>query len=116
MWLAEHGSANGVLRSEGQRFSADRRLLESYHSFSQFLQIMRDGKDFDHLHPPCIGAPDGTCLPAMDGDGDLLQIMPWPIYQSMTDHDLRAIYEYLSAIPCVEGPTDPTNPRHNDCN
>jgi hypothetical protein len=36
--------------------------------------------------------------------------MPWPIYRNMTDHDLRAIYEYLSAIPCVEGgPGEPPN-------
>jgi hypothetical protein len=90
-------------------------LPEGGHTFAQFLQIMRHGKDFDHLHPPCTGAPDGTCLPVMDGDGNLLQIMPWPVFQSMTDHDLRAIYEYLSAVPCVEGPTDPTNPLHNDC-
>ena len=27
----------------------------------------------------------------------------------------RQIYEYLSAVPCVEGPTDPTDPLHNDC-
>ena len=28
----------------------------------------------------------------------------------MTDHDLRAIYEYLSAIPCLEGgPGEPAN-------
>jgi hypothetical protein len=41
--------------------------------------------------------------------------MPWPTFSHMTDHDLDAIYEYLSAIPCIEGPTDPTNPLHNDC-
>ena len=45
--------------------------------------------------------------------------MPWPAFQDMTDHDIRAIYEYLSAIPCaipcVEGPADPTDPVHNDC-
>jgi hypothetical protein len=29
-------------------------------------------------------------------------VMPWPVYQSMTDHDLRAIYEYLKAIPHAE--------------
>jgi len=28
--------------------------------------------------------------------------MPWPVYQSMTDRDLKAIYEYLSAIPHAE--------------
>jgi hypothetical protein len=29
--------------------------------------------------------------------------MPWPTFQNMTDRDIRAIYEYLSAIPCLEG-------------
>jgi len=28
----------------------------------------------------------------------------------MTDHDLEAIYEYLSAIPCLEG--GPSVPAH----
>jgi len=27
--------------------------------------------------------------------------MPWPVYQTMTDGDLRAIYEYLSSIPAI---------------
>jgi len=90
-------------------------MPEGGRSRSQFFQIMRHGTDLDHLHPPCTGAPDGKCLPAMDGDGNLLQIMPWPIYQSMTHHEIDAVYEYLSAIPCVEGPADPNNPLHNDC-
>jgi hypothetical protein len=34
--------------------------------------------------------------------------MPWPVYQSMSDRDLHAIYEYLSAIPHAEpGPIGP---------
>jgi hypothetical protein len=89
-------------------------LPEGGRPFSKFLTIMRTGKDFDLVHPPCTGAPDGTCLPAMDGDGNLLQIMPWPVYQNMTEHQLRAIYEYLSAVPCVEGPPAPSV-LHNDC-
>jgi len=32
-------------------------------------------------------------------DGHILQVMPWPVYRNMTDGDLRAIYEYLRAIP-----------------
>jgi len=28
-----------------------------------------------------------------------LQVMPWPVYQDMTDRDLRAVFEYLQAIP-----------------
>ena len=34
-------------------------------------------------------------------DGELLQVMPWPVYGKMTDRDLRAVYEYLSAIPSI---------------
>jgi hypothetical protein len=55
--------------------------------------------------------PGPHCIPT-PFDGSLLQIMPWPIYQNMTDHELRAIYEYLSAIPCLEG--DPGNPTGSD--
>jgi hypothetical protein len=86
---------------------------EGGHTFSEFVQIIRNGTDFDHVHPTCTGAPDGTCLPA-PFDGSLLQIMPWPIQKNMTYHDLRAIYEYLSAIPCIEGPPAPSI-LHNDC-
>jgi hypothetical protein len=48
-------------------------------------------------------------------NGDLLQIMPWPAYSHMTEHDIRAIYEYLSAIPSIPGPADPNSVLHNDC-
>jgi hypothetical protein len=57
-------------------------------TFPEFLQVMRTGVDLDKAHPQF---------------GPLLQVMPWPVYQDMTRRDLRAIYEYLSAIPCVEG-------------
>ena len=90
-------------------------LPEGGHTLAEFKQIIRTGVDFDHLHPTCTALlPEPTppnCIPA-PVDGDLLQVMPWPTFQNMTDHDL--IYEYLSAIPCIEGPTDPTNPLHND--
>lgn len=32
----------------------------------------------------------------------ILQVMPWPVFRHLTDHDLRAIYSYLSAIPHAE--------------
>lgn len=68
---------------------------EGGNTYAQFRQIMRTGIDLDQAHPQF---------------GPLLQVMPWPVYQDMTDHDLRAIYEYLSAIPCVEGgPGEPAN-------
>lgn len=74
--------------------------LPEGHTFDEFRQILRHGTDFDHAHPQL---------------GTLLQVMPWPTYQDLTDRDLRAIYEYLRtippALPCVTvGPTvtDPT--------
>lgn len=77
-------------------------LPEEGRPYSEFVQIMRIGVDLDHLHPTCTGAPDGTCVPP-PFDGSLLQIMRWPFFQDMTDHDLRAIYEHLSAVPCIAG-------------
>jgi hypothetical protein len=82
---------------------------EGGNTFEQFETIMRTGIDVDKVHPTCTGAPDGKCLPP-PFDGSLLQVMPWPVHQNMTDHDLRAIYEYLSSIPCLEGgPGEPAN-------
>ena len=56
-------------------------------TFDQFRLVIRTGVDLEHEHPQF---------------GPLLQVMPWPIYQSMTDRDLRAIYEYLGSIPHAE--------------
>jgi hypothetical protein len=49
-------------------------------TFAQFKHLIRTG------HDPEEG-------------NRILQVMPWPIYRNMTDDDLRAIYEYLKAIP-----------------
>jgi len=81
-------------------------LPEGGHTYEEFVEIMRKGTDFDHVHPNC-GAPGApappNCMPP-PFNGDLLQVMRWPNFQDMTDHDLRAIYEYLKAIPCNPGP------------
>jgi hypothetical protein len=103
------GSAHIVSRN----VTPDKTGRPGGRTFGEFRQIMRTGVDLDKLHPACTGAPDSTCVPA-PFDGSLLQIMPWPAYQNMTDDELRAIYEYLSAIPCVAGPSAPS-PLHNDC-
>jgi hypothetical protein len=83
------------------------------HTFKEFVQIMRTGVDMDHLHPTCAGAPNASCVP-FPFNGNLLQIMPWPAYQDLTEKDLKAIYEYLKAVPCIAGPPAPS-PLHNDC-
>jgi hypothetical protein len=50
-------------------------------TFDEFRTTLRTGQD-----------PEGP-------PGELLQVMPWPVYGKMTDNDLRAIYEFLRAIP-----------------
>jgi hypothetical protein len=106
-------------------------LPEGGHTLEQFKNILRTGKDYDQLHPTCTTAspsPQPTnCIPP-PVDGNLLQVMPWPVFHSMTDHQIHAIYEYLKAIPCVEGPQTPADiagvdpgavyafaQLHNDC-
>jgi hypothetical protein len=51
--------------------------------FDEYLQLIRTGHDPDD--------PD-----------EILQVMPWPIFRNMTDHDILAIYTYLTAIPHAE--------------
>jgi len=51
--------------------------------FDEYLQLIRTGHDPDD--------PD-----------EILQVMPWPIFRNMTDHDILAIYTYLTSIPHAE--------------
>ncbi len=61
-------------------------------TYDQFVQTIRMGVDAK-ANPP-----------------DLLQVMPWPAYRHATDQALRAVYEYLRSIPCLEGgPEAPAN-------
>ena len=73
------------------------------HTYVEFVEIMRHGTDFDHVHPNCTapGTPANCLAPPFNGD--VLQVMRWPFFKDMTDHELRAIYEYLSAVPCNPG-------------
>lgn len=52
-------------------------------TFEEFEQLMRTGRE----------------------DERILQVMPWNVYGKMTRLDLRAIYEYLRAVPAL-----PDNP------
>jgi hypothetical protein len=56
-------------------------------TFEQFQEALTKGTDFDKAHPQF---------------GPLLQVMPWPSYSNMSQRQIRAIYEYLSAIPPVK--------------
>lgn len=66
-----------------------------------------------NITPDALGRPAGLTLPQfistlrtghnpLDPPGELLQVMPWPAFGKKTDQDLRAIYEYLRAIPSIE--------------
>jgi hypothetical protein len=63
-------------------------------TLEQFGETMRAGRDLKN-RPPAV--PSEAL--------DLLQVMPWPVYAHMNDRDLKAVYEYLRAIPCVGSAT-----------
>ncbi len=52
-------------------------------TFQEFRRVMRTGHDPDE-------------------PGEILQVMPWPVYGEMTNRDLKAVYEFLRSIPHVE--------------
>jgi hypothetical protein len=62
-------------------------------TFNEFRLVMRTGADLKNLPPQ---------------NNDLLQVMPWPVFRHMRLVDLRAIYEYLRAIP--SRPSAPSTP------
>lgn len=106
-------------------------LPEGGHTLAEFEKILREGWDFDRVHPTCTPAQiaeidaGGTpvCIPTSPDnpvDGKLLQVMPWPTFSHMYVGDLEAIYTYLSAIPCIDNTTSTPpagfpNELRNDC-
>jgi hypothetical protein len=57
----------------------------------EFMNVMHYGQDQQH-------------------PGRILQGMPWPVFGKKTDYELRAIYEYLRAIPSLPNNYDkPSN-------
>jgi hypothetical protein len=78
------GTAFGPFIS--RNLTPDANGLPAGLTLEEFLHVLRTGEDTTSpFNPPF--------------DGGLLQVMPWPVYGKMTDRDLKAIYEYLSAIP-----------------
>jgi hypothetical protein len=79
------GTAFGPFVS--RNITPDANGLPAGLTLEEFLQVIWHGTDIDQKHP---------------AQGPLLQVMPWPIYGEMKTSDLRAIYEYLKAIPHAE--------------
>jgi hypothetical protein len=59
-------------------------------TLDEFFAVIREGRDWKNLPPP-VGVPD------------TLIIMPWEAYRHGTNRFIRAVYEYLKAIPCLPG-------------
>ena len=86
-----------------------------------YPQYLTGGRQFGpftsaNLTPDSTGKPAGLTLRDFittlrtghnpnDPPGQILQVMPWPVFGKKTDHDLKAIYEYLRALPSL-----PDNP------
>ena len=81
-------------------------------------QFLAGGRQFGpitsaNITPDAHGRPAGLTFEEFEhllrtgreADGGILQVMPWNVYGKLTRLDLRAIYEYLSAIPSL-----PDNP------
>jgi|1186.fasta_scaffold795879_1 hypothetical protein len=58
----------------------DRNHLPGGMTLRQFVEAIRHGQD-------------------PEDPKRILQVMPWPTFSHMQDRDIRAIYEYLRAIP-----------------
>lgn len=69
-----------------RNITPDEHGLPAGYTYAEFREVIRTGIDLKHLHPQF---------------GPLLQVMPWPVFQNMSDRDLFAIYSYLSAIPSI---------------
>lgn len=85
---AEHFLAGGVAFGPivSPNITPDAQGRPAGLTYEEFLELMRTGRE---------------------EDGEVLQVMPWPIYGKMREADLRAIYEYLRAIPPAEPGTAP---------
>jgi hypothetical protein len=88
-------------------------------------QYLSGGRDFTtpagtfrsaNLTPDKNGRPAGLTLQEFlvalqtghdPADGDILQVMPWPLYQWKTKRDLAAMYEYLEVIPSLPDNNNP---------
>ncbi|WP_426749500.1 cytochrome C [Myxococcus sp. Y35] len=77
----EHFLAGGRPFGPGivsSNITPDAQGLPGGMTYEHFLAVMRTGRE---------------------EDGSIIPVMPWPIYAKMRDQDLRAVYEYLRAIP-----------------
>lgn len=76
-----------------RNIAPDSNGLPAHLSLDDFMTVMRTGADLSCKNEPS----DPIC--AIEPSAPVLQVMPWPAFHNLTDHDLEAIYAYLSALP-----------------
>ncbi|MBI1987678.1 MAG: cytochrome C [Nitrospinae bacterium] len=74
---------NGPGPVTSRNLTPDKDGLPAGMTEREFIELLRTGREEDE--------PD-----------KILQVMPWPVIGEMTNDDLKAIYAFLSVIPCVE--------------
>jgi mono/diheme cytochrome c family protein len=89
-FLAGGNAFGPVIKS--RNLTPDSKGLPAGLTWPEFLRTMRTGVDLKKLAPTAPSA-----------NNDLLQVMPWPVIGQLTTNDLRAMYEYLRAIPSKPG-------------
>jgi hypothetical protein len=100
---------NSLLHIISRNLTPDASGKPEGHTLEEFITILRTGVDMDQRHPNCpTGVTNSSCMP-FPFDGTKLQIMRWPNFRDMTDRQLTAVYQYLSAIQCIQG-ADPNEP------
>ena len=81
-------------------YSTGKPLPAGISDEATFFKVLRTGHYFQTNQAPQapLAAPANAAT---------LQVMPWPALSGLTDSDLDAMWQYLSAIPCIPG--SPTN-------
>ena len=85
-----------------RNLTPDKTGMAAGHTLADFMTIIKTGVDMDNAHLNCNATLTNNCL-LPPFNGAVLQVMPWPNLQNMTDHQLIAIWNYISSIPCLEG-------------
>ncbi len=73
--------------------------------------ILHNGVDIDQLVTQCSSGNNGPngCVNSPT-NAYVLQVMPWPAIRQLTDNDLNAVWQYLSATPCNSNLTNENGP------
>ena len=86
--MGEAGASGGFVRGPDVIPEIDPDDRQAGVLAQDHVETIREGTDLKNRHPEI---------------SPLLQVMPWPVYGKMTTCDLRAVYEFLKAIPAHEG-------------